>query len=162
MFAVCERLCGEFLCEQAVGKAWVSELEASGTAFQGSVLKFRGRRENQGKSEGMGRYREKGGPRQGEGLGGEREKTDSVGPNVNTEPEYERVWGRWGEITKDKDDGGKERGRKLGEFIIQTGLVLIFSLSTPICLYHTHAHTGEVEKDNTVMKVIPQTGFVFF
>lgn len=54
------------------------------------------------------------------GLGG-----GSVGLSVNTEPE--RVRGRWGVIENDKDDGGKEGRRKLGEFIRQTG--------------HAHTHT---------------------
>lgn len=59
-----------------------------------------------------------------------RERTGSVGPSVNIEPVYERVRGRWGEMENDKDDGGKEgsKKRKLGKFIIQTDLVLIFSV----------------------------------
>ena len=40
---VCVCVRREFLCERAVGKAGVSELEGSGTTFQGSVLRFRGR-----------------------------------------------------------------------------------------------------------------------
>lgn len=63
-------MCIEFLCERAVGKAWASELEASGTTFQGRVPKLRGRRENEGKSEGIGRYRGREGLKQGEGLAG--------------------------------------------------------------------------------------------
>lgn len=91
-------VCGEFLCERAVGKAWASQLEGCATTFQGSVLKFRGRGENKGKSEGIGGYTERNGLKQGEGLGGEREK----------KKEY---WERFhqGEIENGKDGGGKQK-----------------------------------------------------
>lgn len=60
-----------------------------------------------------------------------------MGPSINIEPLYERVRGRLGEIKNDKDDGEKEGSRKR-KFIIQTGLVLIFSVYSPLSLALTN------------------------